>query len=207
MNKGVLLVISGFSGAGKGTVVKKLLEKNSNLWLSVSMTTRSPREGEVEGESYYFVSKEKFEDTIANDGLLEHAAYADNYYGTPRKHVEEHMDSGVDVLLEIETKGALQVKKKFPNAILVFITPPSAKELKRRLTGRGTETEEVINKRLKIAAKEADIINEYDYIIVNDTVEQCCEDILELIKVSHSMPSANDEFIDTISKELETICD
>lgn len=206
MDKGILLVISGFSGAGKGTVVKRLLEKDSNLWLSVSMTTRSPREGEKEGESYYFVSKEKFEDTIANDGLLEHASYADNYYGTPRKYVEDHMNSGKDVLLEIETKGALQVKKKFPDAVLVFITPPSAEELKRRLTGRGTETPEVINKRMGIAASEADLINEYDYLIVNDTVEQCCDDILELIKVSHNMPSARTDFIEKISKELKAIC-
>ena len=148
-HKGLLIVISGFSGVGKGTLVKRLVESYDNYALSVSMTTRAPRDGEKDGVSYFFVDKETFEETIARDGLVEYASYVGNYYGTPKAWVEEQLESGRDVVLEIEVQGALKVKEKFPDALLLFLLPPSAAELKRRLEKRGTETAEVIAQRLK----------------------------------------------------------
>ena len=139
-HKGLLIVLSGFSGAGKGTLVKKLISTYDHFSLSVSMTTRAPREGEVNGREYFFVSKEEFEDTIQRDGLIEHANYCGNYYGTPRAYVEQEMEKGKDVILEIEIQGALQIKKKFPESLLLFVTPPNSEELERRLVGRGTES-------------------------------------------------------------------
>ena len=141
--KGVLVVVSGFSGAGKGTVMKALLEKYDNYALSVSATTRSPRPGEENGREYFFLTESQFEDMIRNDELIEYAHYVDHYYGTPRKYVEDKMAAGKDVILEIEIQGALNIKKKFPDALLVFIVPPTAKDLKKRLIGRGTESAEV----------------------------------------------------------------
>ena len=146
--KGVLVVVSGFSGAGKGTVMKALLEKYDNYALSVSATTRSPRPGEENGREYFFLTESQFEDMIRNDELIEHARYVDHYYGTPRKYVEDKMAAGKDVILEIEIQGALNVKRQYPDAILIFVVPPTAAELKRRLVSRGTETEEVIASRL-----------------------------------------------------------
>ena len=143
-HRGILIVVSGFSGAGKGTLMKELISTYDNYALSVSMTTRKPRPGEEEGKSYFFVDKDTFEETIAKDGLIEYASYCGNYYGTPREYVEACLDNGRDVILEIEIQGALKVKEKFPEALLLFIMPPSAEELKRRLEGRGTESEEVI---------------------------------------------------------------
>ena len=143
-NNGILVVISGFSGAGKGTLVRKLMEKYDNYALSISMTTRDAREGEEDGVHYFFVDHKKFEQTIANDGLLEYASYCGNYYGTPREYVEKQIAAGKDVILEIEVQGALQIKKKFPNTLLLFVTPPSAKELAQRLRDRHTETDEQI---------------------------------------------------------------
>ena len=138
--RGILIVISGFAGTGKGTIVKGLLSKYDDFALSVSMTTRNPRPGEVNGESYFFVTKEEFEKTIKEDGLIEYASYCDNYYGTPRAYVEEQLAKGRNVILEIEIQGALIIKEKFPDSMLLFIMPPSAKELQERLIGRGTET-------------------------------------------------------------------
>ena len=148
MDKGILVVVSGFSGAGKGTIMKRITEKYDNYALSISATTRAPRKGEEEGKSYFFVSKPRFEEMIDSDELVEYAKYVDNYYGTPRKFVEDCLNQGKDVILEIEIQGALKIKKKFPNSLLIFMTPPSAEELRNRLIGRNTEDEETVNKRL-----------------------------------------------------------
>lgn len=201
--KGVLVVISGFSGAGKGTLVHKMLDKYDNYALSISMTTRSPREGEVDGVHYFFSKKEDFEREIANDGLIEYANYCDNYYGTPRSYVEKQLEAGKDVILEIEIQGAMKVKEKLPETLLLFVTPPSAEELKRRLEGRGTETAEVIAKRLKRASEESEGVEQYDYIVVNDDLDACTKQIHEIIQAAHNTPAHNQEFIDQIREELK----
>lgn len=201
--KGILIVVSGFSGAGKGTLMKQLVHVYDNYALSVSMTTRSPRPGEVEGREYFFVSRETFEETIAKDGLVEYACYCDNYYGTPKEYVERQLDQGKDVILEIEIQGALKVKEKFPTALLLFVMPPSAGELKKRLVGRGTESIEVIEKRLKRASEEAEGIEKYDYIVINDQLNECVLRMHALIQAAHDTPFRNEEFIENIRKELE----
>lgn len=201
--KGILIVVSGFSGAGKGTLMKQLVYSYDNYALSVSMTTREPRPGEEEGREYFFVSREEFEKTIAQDGLIEYASYCDNYYGTPREYVEKQLEKGRDVILEIEIQGALKVKKKFPTALLLFVMPPSAVELKKRLMGRGTESIEVIEKRLKRASEEAKGIEEYEYIVINDRLEECVPRMHALIQAAHDAPERNEEFIENIRKELE----
>ena len=154
--QGMLAVVSGFSGAGKGTVMKALLEKYDNYALSISATTRAPRPGEQDGREYFFMTDGQFEELIQNDRLIEHARYVNHYYGTPRSYVESKMAEGKDVILEIEIQGALNVKRQYPDAILIFVVPPTAAELKRRLVSRGTETEEVIASRLKRALEESD---------------------------------------------------
>ena len=183
-NKGTLFVITGPSGAGKGTVLKQVMQSLDQLYFSVSATTRAPREGEVDGVHYHFLTKERFEELIANDRFLEYARYAENYYGTPLDPVEEHLEQGHDVILEIELQGALQVKKRLPKAVLVFIAPPSFEELESRLRGRGTEAEEVILKRLTIARQECANMDEFRYIVVNDEVESAA-DRLRAIMLSH----------------------
>lgn len=205
--KGILVVISGFAGTGKGSVVKGLLEQYDQYALSVSMTTRSPRPGEEEGISYFFVSKERFEEEIANEGLVEYASYCDNYYGTPRKYVEEKLAEGKDVILEIEIQGALKIKKIFPEALLLFIMPPSAAELKRRLIGRGTETPEVVEKRMRRAVEESEGIENYDYTVVNDQLEDCIRKTHEIIEAAHGTPLRNLDFIESIRKELSAIAE
>ena len=163
-NKGVIVVISGFSGAGKGTIVGRLMEKyNDKYSLSISATTRNPRPGEEHGKHYFFISKEEFENMIENDQLVEYAQYVGNYYGTPKEYVETKLNAGQNVILEIEIQGALKVKEQFPTALLLFVMPPSAQELKRRLEGRGTETSEVIERRLKRAFEESQGIENYDF--------------------------------------------
>lgn len=201
-HKGVLVVVSGFSGAGKGTLMKELVARYDNYALSVSMTTRKPRPGEVDGVSYFFVDKDTFEATIAQDGLVEYARYCDNYYGTPRKWVEQQLESGKDVILEIEIQGALKVKEKFPETLLLFVMPPSAKELERRLTGRGTETAEVIQSRMERAVQESEGIENYDYIIVNDKLDECVAQMHDIIVTAHKRPAQNKEFIDHLREEL-----
>lgn len=200
--RGILVVVSGFSGAGKGTLMKELVARYDNYALSVSMTTRKPRQGEVEGESYFFVDKDTFEETIAQNGLVEYACYCGNYYGTPRRWVEEQLGSGRDVILEIEIQGALKVKEKFPKALLLFVMPPSAQELRRRLTGRGTETAEVIWSRMERAVQESEGIENYDYILVNDKLEECVEQMHAVICTAHRSPAQNIEFIDHLRNEL-----
>ena len=201
--KGVLVVVSGFSGAGKGTVMKALLEKYDNYALSVSATTRSPRPGEENGREYFFLTESQFEDMIRNDELIEHARYVDHYYGTPRKYVEDKMAAGKDVILEIEIQGAMKIKEKIPEALLVFVTPPTVEELERRLTGRGTETAQVIADRLARAGEEAEGMGQYDYILVNDTVEECVDHLHQIIVSEHSRVSRNAEFIADIQKQTK----
>lgn len=203
--EGILIVISGFAGTGKGTLVKELLSRYDQFALSVSMTTRQPRNGEIEGVSYFFVSKDQFEATIAEDGFIEHACYCDNYYGTPKAYVEKQLKEGKDVILEIEIQGAMNIKKMYPDAILLFVLPPSAKILKDRLVGRGTETPEVVDKRMRRAAEEAQGIKDYDYIVINDTIEKCVEDTYAIIEAAHMRPSKNEEFIKSIAEELKNI--
>ena len=167
--KGILVVVSGFSGAGKGTLMKALLKEHGEQYaLSISATTREPREGEEHGREYFFVSREEFEQMIEEDALIEYACYVGNYYGTPKSYVLEQMEAGRDVILEIEIQGALKVKERFPDTLLLFVTPPSAAELENRLRGRKTETDEVIRSRLERAVEEAEFMESYEYILVND---------------------------------------
>ena len=201
--KGILIVVSGFSGVGKGTLMKQLVHSYDNYALSVSMTTRQPRPGESDGKEYFFVSREVFEKTIAENGLIEYANYCGNYYGTPKEYVEKQLEKGKDVILEIEIQGALKVREQFPTALLLFVMPPSAQELKKRLEGRGTETEEVIDKRLKRATEEAEGIENYDFIVINDKLEECVKEMHGLILAAHETPDRNQEFIDNMRMELE----
>ena len=202
---GILIVVSGFSGAGKGTLMKQLVHTHDNYALSVSMTTRNPRPGEEEGKEYFFVSREEFEEKIRQDGLIEYACYLDNYYGTPREYVERQLEKGKDVILEIEIQGALKVKEKFPTALLMFVMPPSAAELRKRLEGRGTESQQVITKRLKRAAEEAEGIENYDFIVINDKLDDCVCQMHSLIQAAHFTPNRNEELIENIRKELEEL--
>lgn len=201
MSKGVLTVVSGFSGAGKGTVMRRLLEKYDDCVLSISVTTRKPREGEVDGRDYFFRTKEEVEAMIEADELLEYAQYVENYYGTPRAYVEEMLSQGKNVILEIEIQGAMKVKKKIPEALLVFVTPPTVEELERRLRDRGTETAQVIADRLARAGEEAKGMDQYDYILVNDTVEECVDHLHQIIVSEHSRASRNTEFIADIQEQ------
>lgn len=204
-SKGVLVVVSGFSGAGKGTVIKELMKQYDNYALSVSMTTRSARSKEIEGKDYFFVSRETFEERINKGGLLEYASYCGNYYGTPRDYVEEQIGQGNDVVLEIEIQGALKVKRKFPGAVLIFVMPPSALELKNRLFGRGTESAEVIEQRMRRASEEAVGIEQYDYILINDDLSQCVENLHTTLQGAKNVPSRNEDLIDTVRKELKDL--
>ncbi len=201
-HSGVLTVISGFSGAGKGTLMKRLLECYDNYALSISMTTRKPRDGEENGKHYFFVSKETFESTINQNGLLEYACYCGNYYGTPKAYVEKCLSEGKDVILEIEIQGAMKVKKMFPDAVLLFVTPPSALELKKRLVGRGTETMDVIEKRLSRAVEEAEGIEHYDYIVINDELDSCVDDIHTIVCAAHNKANRYFNRINKIREDL-----
>ena len=200
--KGSLTVISGFSGAGKGTIMRELLKKHPEYALSVSVTTRSPRPGEKDGVDYHFLTQQQFDQMVKEDGLLEHAGYVDHCYGTPRKYVEEAIAAGKDVILEIEVQGARQIKEKCPDAIFLFVTPPSAEELWHRLMGRGTETEEVIRERMQRASEEAGEMAWYDYLIVNDELEACVEQVHSILQDEHAKISRNEIFINEIRKEL-----
>ena len=201
MSKGVLTVVSGFSGAGKGTVMKRLIQKYDDYALSISVTTRTPREGERDGIEYFFKTKEEVEAMIENDEFLEYARYVDNYYGTPRFYVEEMLAKGKNVILEIEIQGAMQIKAKNPEAVLVFVTPPSFEELRNRLVGRGTETADVIESRLRRASEEAEGMSSYDYILVNDQVEDCVDRLHQIILSERAKAQRNEEFINTIQQE------
>ena len=184
-NKGKLLVISGPSGAGKSTVVFKAIEGRTDVCFSTSVTTRSPRPGEVHGREYFFVDFERFREMVENDELLEHAEYVANRYGTPRSYVEQRLSEGMNVLLDIEVQGARQVRKKMPEAVLIFIAPPSMEELERRLRGRGTDTEDAIEGRLIRAKQEFQEADFYDYLIVNDDLEKAAASLNAIIEAEH----------------------
>ncbi|MBE5939003.1 MAG: guanylate kinase [Lachnospiraceae bacterium] len=201
--KGVLVVLSGFSGAGKGTVMKRLLEKYDNYALSISATTRSPRPGEQEGVSYFYKSVEEFEQMIKEKRLLEYAKYVNNYYGTPKEYVISKLEEGKDVILEIELQGAMQIKDMLPDTVLVFVTPPSAEILKNRLIGRNTEDMETINKRLARASEEAEGMERYDYILINDELEECVDDLHGIIQAEHLNMKKNESFVSKIKDEVK----
>lgn len=201
--KGLLIVVSGPSGTGKGTVCARLAE-DENKKLSISATTRSPREGEVDGVNYYFKSKEDFEDMISKGEFLEYARIYDNIYGTPKKKILEQIDNGFDVILEIEMQGAVQVKKAYNEACLIFILPPSLEDLKNRLVGRGTETEEQIEKRFNSALDEIKMLGEYDYFVFNNEVDKCVEEIDSIIKTEKSKVFRyKNKILDLFEKEKE----
>ena len=201
---GKIVIISGFSGVGKGTVVKKLLEDYDHYVLSVSMTTREPREGEIDGVNYYFVTNEEFEKMIGEDGFLEHAGYVDHYYGTPKAFVMKSVEEGKDVILEIEVQGAMQIKQAYPEAVLVFIVTPNAAEMARRLIGRKTETHEQILNRFKRAVEEAEHMKKYDYIVVNDRLEDCVEELNGIVENNEGGikydPGFKSEFIEDLKE-------
>ena len=206
MSRGILAVLSGFSGAGKGTIMKRLLEKYPDKYaLSISATTRAPREGEQEGVHYFFKTKEEFEQLIKDDMLFEHAKYVDNYYGTPKAYVFDQMEAGKDVLLEIEVQGALDVKKKMPETVLIFTAPPSAAELKKRLEGRGTENAETIKKRLARAAEESAVIEKYDYYLINDDLEEAVERLHRLLETEHMKTIHQTQNVKDMKKGLSEI--
>ncbi len=184
-NKGLMIVFSGPSGSGKGTILQEVLKDDSSVMLSISATTRLPREGEQNGVNYFFLQKEAFEEMIANDGMLEHACYCGNYYGTPRKPVETAMEEGKDVVLEIEVQGALQIKKKFPECITIFILPPSMEVLEHRLRKRQTEDEPTIQKRLAQAKEELKLAAQYDYVVVNGELETAVDDMKAILRAEH----------------------
>lgn len=184
--RGLLIVLSGPSGVGKGTVRKELFSQpNTNYEYSISMTTRNPREGEIDGVDYFFKKREDFETLIEQGGLLEHAEFVGNYYGTPLAYVNETLDAGRDVFLEIEVQGAAQIRKKAPDALFIFLAPPSLTELKDRLVGRGTETEDIIAKRIATASEELEMMSLYDYVVENDEVTNACDRINAIIKAEH----------------------
>ena len=201
--KGILIVVSGFSGAGKGTLMKEIMKQYDNYALSISATTRKPREGEVDGREYFFRTVDEFEKMIAQDELIEYAKYVDNYYGTPRAYVEQKLEEGKDVILEIEIQGALKVKEKFPETLLLFVTPPNVEILRNRLIGRGTESMDVIEDRMRRAIAESEGMDAYDYLVVNDDLQVCVEEMHHIIQGEHERTFRNKEFIEQIRRELK----
>jgi len=204
MNKrGILTVISGFSGVGKGTIVKRLLQDYEDYALSISATTRAPREGEQEGREYFFKTREEFESMIAKNAFIEYAQFVNNYYGTPKAYVEEKLSEGKDVILEIEIQGAMKIKEQFPDALTLFIVPPSPDILKERLTGRGTESADVIDSRLQRAVEEAKGMDQYEYLVVNDDLDTCVKEVHAIIKSEHLKSSRNIEFRENLAQGMK----
>lgn len=185
MRKGKLFVLSGPSGVGKGSICRELFKKIDDVELSISMTTRDAREGEVHGVHYYFVSREEFEANIEAGGFLEYAQTFENYYGTPKAPVIEHLERGRDVLLEIDVKGGMQVKKAYPEAVLIFVLPPTLETLRERLHKRGSESEEKVNQRLSIAMEEMGYLPEYEYFVINDDLMEAVEVVEEIVDAEH----------------------
>ena len=185
MAKGMTFIIAGPSGVGKGSVIKKVFESGRKLYFSVSATTRAPRPGERDGMDYHFISCEQFQSWIAEGAFLEHAEFVGNCYGTPKRYVDEAMDRGEDVILDIEVQGAEQIHRLRPEAVRIFLAPPSWAELRRRLTGRGTESEEKLEKRLQRSREEFQVARDYDYLVVNDDLEQAAAEVLAIIAASH----------------------
>ncbi|MBQ7201257.1 MAG: guanylate kinase [Eubacterium sp.] len=201
---GILIVMSGFSGAGKGTIVKSLLEKH-DIFLSISCTTRKPREGEIDGKDYYFVTREEFEKMIREGEMIEWAEYAGNYYGTPKKAVNDRLAEGKDVLLEIEVQGGMQVKKLFPEAVLLFVVPPSADELLNRLRTRGTENESQIGLRLEQTIREIEYIKDYDYIVLNDQLDKAVQTVLNIMESQRIRPVFQKESTERLKLDLSRL--
>lgn len=202
--RGILVVVSGFSGAGKGTIMKRLLEDYSDSYaLSISATTRPPRPGESHGREYFFVSKAEFEEMIAQDALIEYAQYVNNYYGTPKDYVFRQLEAGRDVILEIEIQGALKVKEAYPDTLLLFVSPPGAGELKDRLVNRGTEDIATIESRLDRAWQEAQGVENYDYFVINDDLEECVQEVHSIIRNEHARVARNHAVIENIRAELK----
>lgn len=205
-SRGSLIVISGPSGAGKGTVIKEFLNIHENAWLSISCTSRAPRPGDKEGETYYFLSKEEFEEMIRNNEFLEYAEYNGAYYGTPKKYIDDRLNSGIDVILEIEVQGALKVRELLPEAICIFILPPSMSELRRRLICRGTETKDKVLSRFKKAYQEINEVKDYNYVVVNDTVENAVQKITSILIASKcSVDRIENIYLDNQEEEIHEI--
>lgn len=203
-DKGLIIVLSGFSGAGKGTIMKHLLKTYPDKYhLSISATTRKKRPGEQDGKEYFFKTKEEFDEMIKNNEFLEYASFNNKAYGTPKEYVEKLVGEGKDVILEIEVKGALQVKKLYEDAVLLFVTPPSGKILKERLFGRGTESEDVIAQRLAISSQESYLMTEYDYLIINDVVEDSVKKVHDIIQSEHNRINRNCDAIHNMQEELK----
>lgn len=200
--KGKLIVISGPSGCGKGTILGRFFEKYKEypVELSISATTRAPRIGETDGVNYYYISKSEFENRIENDGFLEYASFCDNYYGTPRHEVSQKLENGIDIILEIEVQGAMKIYDKIPDAVMIFILPPSLEVLKNRLKGRGTETDEVIEKRIEAAKKEMLVSKNYTYVIVNEDIEDCADKLYHIISAEHLKVKDNKNIIEEVCK-------
>lgn len=204
--RGQLIIVSGPSGCGKDTVVKEVLKTNKNTWLSISCTSRSPRPGEINGKDYYFLSKEEFIEKIDQGNFLEFAEYAGNYYGTPKDVIESKLEAGIDVILVIEIQGALKVKEKLPETVFIFILPPSMRELKRRLDGRNTETKEAMLKRFQTAYKEINTVNKYNYVVINEIVEEAAEKINAILLSEKSRVDRIEEtFLNSLEEEIHEI--
>ena len=201
-SQGVLVVISGFSGVVKGTLINLLLQQYDRYALSISATTRDPRPAEENGKDYFFLTREEFEERIRAGRLIEYAEYCGNYYGTPRDYVEQQLEKGLDVILEIEVQGAMKIRKMFPEALLIFIMPPDAQTLVNRLYGRGSEEKEAIRARLNRAVKESEGIEAYDDIIVNDDLDVAVRELHQLIQSQHALTGRNLPFIKKTQQEI-----
>ncbi|MCR5591087.1 MAG: guanylate kinase [Lachnospiraceae bacterium] len=202
-NKGILVILSGFAGSGKGTIIRELLQKYDNYALSVSATTRAPREGEEEGVHYFFKTREEFKEMISRGELLEYAEYVGNFYGTPRAYVKEQLSKGKNVILEIETEGALSIKREYPDAVLIFVMPPSVEEIYNRLKHRGTESEEVIAKRMKKAGFEISVVDRYDFLMINDVLSESVEMFNAIVSGQQMAVSRNRDYINEKKREFE----
>ncbi len=203
IKKGILAVVSGFSGSGKGTLMKRLIERYPGEYaLSVSATTRAPRPGEEDGREYFFVSAERFEEMISGGELLEYARYSGNYYGTPKAYVLDRLAAGIDVILEIEVQGARKIKEQCPDSISIFVMPPSFKELERRLQGRGTESPEAVRGRLLCASRECCVVGDYDYLVINDDLDECVSQVHSILRDERARVSRNGAFIDKMRSEF-----
>jgi guanylate kinase len=200
MSSGLLVVISGPSGSGKGTICKRLIDEIENINVSVSATTRKPRIGEIEGKNYFFIDEDEFVKKINNDDFLEYALVYGNYYGTPKKTVLKQLENGKDIILEIDIQGALKVKENYPKGVFIFILPPSLEELKNRIEGRGTDSKEVIHRRLKCAYDELNYAFQYDYVVLNDEVDSAVEKIKEIISAEKNKSVRNQALIKKIKE-------